>query len=317
MAQMNLRAARLGMEHSRFANPQRPECGGALLHRAGPGPSGPGLSEEQRLWRPSPPPGPLLWRGGASSTTTSCCGGTRGCVGLKTGYTEKAGRTLVSAAEREGHDPDRRHPGRSGRLAGPCCPVRLGLFQLADGDSGPGGGGGSAPLPVGGAAWSPSVQSRRGRDLRWPLRVGEQLELSRTCLWSSSPLRCRRGCGSAPSHLGGSGGRGGWGDSAGVRRRSPGTWRSPEGNPAPAAAGLAGRALNERRRPDMEERLQKLISSCGLASRRTAEAWISQGRVTVNGSRAALGGPGGSGAGPGGGGRRSPSVPGWSVHISC
>ena len=40
----------------------------------------------------------------------------------------------------------------------------------------------------------------------------------------------------------------------------------------------------------MEERLQKLISSCGLASRRTTEAWISQGRVTVNGSRAALGG---------------------------
>ena len=39
----------------------------------------------------------------------------------------------------------------------------------------------------------------------------------------------------------------------------------------------------------MEERLQTLISSCGLASRRTAEAWISQGRVTVNGSRAALG----------------------------
>ena len=39
----------------------------------------------------------------------------------------------------------------------------------------------------------------------------------------------------------------------------------------------------------MEERLQKLISSCGLASRRTAEAWISQGRVTVNGSQAALG----------------------------
>ena len=39
----------------------------------------------------------------------------------------------------------------------------------------------------------------------------------------------------------------------------------------------------------MEERLQKLISSCGLASRRTAEAWISQGRVTVNGSRAAYG----------------------------
>ena len=39
----------------------------------------------------------------------------------------------------------------------------------------------------------------------------------------------------------------------------------------------------------MEERIQKLISSCGLASRRTAEAWIQDGRVTVNGRRAELG----------------------------
>ena len=39
----------------------------------------------------------------------------------------------------------------------------------------------------------------------------------------------------------------------------------------------------------MEERLQKLISACGLASRRTAEEWISAGRVTVNGIPAALG----------------------------
>ena len=39
----------------------------------------------------------------------------------------------------------------------------------------------------------------------------------------------------------------------------------------------------------MEERLQKLISSCGLASRRTAEAWITAGRVTVNGVPAQLG----------------------------
>ena len=39
----------------------------------------------------------------------------------------------------------------------------------------------------------------------------------------------------------------------------------------------------------MEERLQKLISSCGLASRRTAEEWISSGRVTVNGEKAHLG----------------------------
>ena len=39
----------------------------------------------------------------------------------------------------------------------------------------------------------------------------------------------------------------------------------------------------------MEERLQKLISSCGLASRRTAEEWITAGRVEVNGQKAHLG----------------------------
>ena len=39
----------------------------------------------------------------------------------------------------------------------------------------------------------------------------------------------------------------------------------------------------------MEERLQKLISACGLASRRTAERWITAGRVTVNGRPALLG----------------------------
>lgn len=39
----------------------------------------------------------------------------------------------------------------------------------------------------------------------------------------------------------------------------------------------------------MEERLQKLISSAGLASRRTAECWIEAGRVTVNGITAQLG----------------------------
>ena len=39
----------------------------------------------------------------------------------------------------------------------------------------------------------------------------------------------------------------------------------------------------------MEERLQKLISAGGLASRRTAEGWIESGRVTVNGIVAHLG----------------------------
>ena len=39
----------------------------------------------------------------------------------------------------------------------------------------------------------------------------------------------------------------------------------------------------------MEERIQKLISACGLASRRAAEGWIAAGRVTVNGEKARLG----------------------------
>ena len=39
----------------------------------------------------------------------------------------------------------------------------------------------------------------------------------------------------------------------------------------------------------MEERLQKLLSAAGLCSRRAAEDWINQGRVTVNGETAQLG----------------------------
>lgn len=39
----------------------------------------------------------------------------------------------------------------------------------------------------------------------------------------------------------------------------------------------------------MKERLQKLIASAGLASRRQAEEWIEGGRVTVNGQVARLG----------------------------
>lgn len=39
----------------------------------------------------------------------------------------------------------------------------------------------------------------------------------------------------------------------------------------------------------MRERLQKIISGRGLASRRKAEEWIQQGRVTVNGMVASIG----------------------------
>ena len=39
----------------------------------------------------------------------------------------------------------------------------------------------------------------------------------------------------------------------------------------------------------MEERLQKIISSSGLMSRRAAEKYIEEGRVTVNGTVAVPG----------------------------
>lgn len=39
----------------------------------------------------------------------------------------------------------------------------------------------------------------------------------------------------------------------------------------------------------MRERLQKIISAAGLCSRRTAEEWIAQGRVSVNGTTAQIG----------------------------
>ena len=39
----------------------------------------------------------------------------------------------------------------------------------------------------------------------------------------------------------------------------------------------------------MEERLQKLLSAAGICSRRTAEGYITAGRVTVNGAAASLG----------------------------
>ena len=39
----------------------------------------------------------------------------------------------------------------------------------------------------------------------------------------------------------------------------------------------------------MEERVQKILARRGIASRRKAEAWITAGRVTVNGRICVLG----------------------------
>lgn len=49
------------------------------------------------------------------------------------------------------------------------------------------------------------------------------------------------------------------------------------------------RLSTDNEQKSMKERLQKLIAASGLCSRRAAEEWIAQGKVTVNGGLARLG----------------------------
>lgn len=105
---MNEKAKALGMEHTSFANPSGlDEMGTALV------PS---------IWRALRPTPCRIRRSRASSRRARQSVGTRtmtnhnkllasysGCVGLKTGYTGDAGRTLVTCAERGGV---RRSPSR-------------------------------------------------------------------------------------------------------------------------------------------------------------------------------------------------------------
>lgn len=101
VAEMNRKARELGMENSHFANPSGLNQEGhhssaydmALLARAclknetlRQMVSTKSISLGERSFTNH---NKLLWR-------------YEGCIGLKTGYTEKAGRTLVSAAERDG-----------------------------------------------------------------------------------------------------------------------------------------------------------------------------------------------------------------------
>lgn len=62
-----------------------------------------------------------------------------------------------------------------------------------------------------------------------------------------------------------------------ARRASPGRLRRADSSTAAPAADLEG------------ERLQKMLSRSGLASRREAEVWIRAGRLTINGTVATLG----------------------------
>ena len=173
VAQMNLRAARLGMEHSRFANPSGLNAEGhcstardlALLARAC-------LKNETLAaiaatrsvtleGRSFVNHNKLLWR-------------YEGCVGMKTGFTEKAGRTLVSAARRDGmtliavtlNDPD--------DWADHAALFDYG-FSSCTLATGVQAGETVGSLPVSGSL-VPLVPVQAAEDLSWPLLKGETLE---------------------------------------------------------------------------------------------------------------------------------------------
>ena len=101
VARMNEKAAELGMENTHFANPNGLDD---EAHYS--------TAEDMAKLAAAAMDDPVLRR--VASTRTACIGGrtltnhnkllsrVEGCVGLKTGYTKAAGRTLVSCAERDG-----------------------------------------------------------------------------------------------------------------------------------------------------------------------------------------------------------------------
>ncbi|MEY8231768.1 D-alanyl-D-alanine carboxypeptidase family protein [Oscillospiraceae bacterium 50-16] len=101
VAEMNRNAARLGMENSRFANPSGLNDEGhwstaydmALLARAC-------LTDETLAQMVSTRS--ITLEGRSFVNHNKLLWQYEGCIGLKTGYTQRAGRTLVSAAERDG-----------------------------------------------------------------------------------------------------------------------------------------------------------------------------------------------------------------------
>ena len=62
---------------------------------------------------------------------------------------------------------------------------------------------------------------------------------------------------------------------AGSRKREAGSWKPDAGSRKPEAGSGKPEAAGER--------LQKILSAAGVASRRLSEELIAQGRVSVNG----------------------------------
>lgn len=102
VAEMNRKARELGMEHSSFANPNGLDDEGHYS-----------TARDMAILAAAAAKEPLLVRL-CSTVQVSCAGRTmanhnrllrelEGCIGMKTGYTKAAGRTLVTCVERDGH----------------------------------------------------------------------------------------------------------------------------------------------------------------------------------------------------------------------
>ena len=98
---MNQTAQELGMEHSSFANPNGLDAEGHYS-----------TARDMAILAAAAAKEPLLVRL-CSTVQASCAGRTmtnhnrllrelEGCIGMKTGYTQAAGRTLVTCVQRDG-----------------------------------------------------------------------------------------------------------------------------------------------------------------------------------------------------------------------
>ena len=100
-AWMNEKAARLGMEHSRFTNPSGLNEEGHYSTAADMARLARAVLEHETLARIVSTRS-ISVAGRSLTNHNKLLWQYEGCTGLKTGYTEAAGRTLVSSAERDG-----------------------------------------------------------------------------------------------------------------------------------------------------------------------------------------------------------------------
>ena len=173
VAEMNVKARELGMTNSHFANPNGLDAQGhcstardmALLARV--------CLKNEKLAEMMSARSVTL-EGRTFTNHNKLLWQYDGCIGLKTGYTERAGRTLVSAAQREGmtliavtlNDPN------DWADHAALYDYGFGAYRL---EVAARGGERAGQLPVSGSL-VPLVEVQAAADLVWPLLEGETLE---------------------------------------------------------------------------------------------------------------------------------------------